>query len=580
MTALQSIAPAPTTKVGTAISGPGNSPSANCKQGVFGSVFGKAVESGNQSREASSDETSDGKNKVNNEEETAANSSARLCAVLRQLALLVGHERQAGSGTSEHKTGVTGKSKNGKTRMDKDVPDDEKKHADETQDNDPSRLVALLEQFVKELMSPQKPESSDGKKDLKINIDEKTLGKIAEKLDELKNLPGLTLGSGSPSGDSAKLQDAGLSGNSLKRLIASLKQIVEQSDVLKKLKKEDDGNANEMVDVKDVAHSLTAKDGEYPEASLSPDNSTKMEVKTAKSDGKNDLSPFKDVEVSRVEAGKAESSAKTDISKAQNAVSGNANAKGAVSGAKAFAWGESPALRTTGSEPSRENRQGKPGQSGNSVNSAGIEAAVKSASSSDNASGESSDMIRNGDDNGKGNLRFADLNIGVHSRGISEQHVAGADGIPDEPAKNISPEQIMTQVKEKLAETPLKGESGLISLKLHPEELGELKLHIRLEDQKLKVEVIAENHAVKDALMQNMNSLRDTLSRHNLTMEKFDVFTAANGGSNQQFREGKQSARNPWVNRYDRFTVPVADESGITAKYLDQGDNSLVDVRF
>ncbi len=259
---------------------------------------------------------------------------------------------------------------------------------------------------------------------------------------------------------------------------------------------------------------------------------------------------------------------------------GNANDKPATIKAEALESGESPVFRAAVKEQSNGNDAEKPDQPGNSGNAAGIEARVKSASLSAGASGEQGNPPGKGEEKGKGNVKFPEVNISIRSQGVSVLSSAKAEALSDDQAKNMSHEQILTQVREKLAETPLKGDSGVISLKLHPEELGELKLNVRLEDQKLKVEVITENRVVKDVLAQNLGSLRETLSRHNLTMEKFDVFTAGNDGSNQQFREGRHSAQNPHVHRYDGYSAPAEDDRQVTAKYLDQGENSLVDVRF
>ncbi len=249
---------------------------------------------------------------------------------------------------------------------------------------------------------------------------------------------------------------------------------------------------------------------------------------------------------------------------------------------EAFERGSSPAFGEIAAEKESETHALRKDQSGNSGNSSGtgIDAAARRKPSDGGASGENGSMPGRGEDGTRGSYKFVDVIVGMQSHDVSVPTSAKADAIPDDSAKYISPERILTQVRDKLAETPMKGNSGVISMKLHPEELGELKVNVRLEDQKLKVEVIAENQVVKDVLSQNLGSLRETLSRHNLTMEKFDVFTAGNEGADQQFREGRQSSQNPQVNRYSGYAVTAEEDREVTAKYFDQGENSLVDVRF
>lgn len=103
----------------------------------------------------------------------------------------------------------------------------------------------------------------------------------------------------------------------------------------------------------------------------------------------------------------------------------------------------------------------------------------------------------------------------------------------------ISQEQILQQVQEKLARHEVRPGGGEVRLKLHPEELGELTINLRMEDQRLRVEIVAENRTVKEALLQNLDTLRDTLSRQNISMERFDVATG--GNPHQAFREERQA---------------------------------------
>ncbi len=104
----------------------------------------------------------------------------------------------------------------------------------------------------------------------------------------------------------------------------------------------------------------------------------------------------------------------------------------------------------------------------------------------------------------------------------------------------VSREQIVSQVREKLENHRITADNGQVTIRLHPLELGELKINIRMDEQRLRVEIVAENRAVKDALMENVGSLKEALARQNMDMKQFDVSTGSRQFFNQGFREGRQ----------------------------------------
>ena len=141
-------------------------------------------------------------------------------------------------------------------------------------------------------------------------------------------------------------------------------------------------------------------------------------------------------------------------------------------------------------------------------------------------------------------------------------------------------EHIMNQVKEKLAQYEPASRAETITMKLNPGELGELKINMRMEDMRLKVDIVAQNQMVKDTIMQNVDSLRDMMSKQNITIDRFDVSTGGGQGSNQAFREGRNAAGSmPYI----PYNVTPASGEEITVQktgYWDSNDNQLVNLRF
>jgi hypothetical protein len=148
---------------------------------------------------------------------------------------------------------------------------------------------------------------------------------------------------------------------------------------------------------------------------------------------------------------------------------------------------------------------------------------------------------------------------------------------PADDAKSTSPGHIHQQVRERLESGDYGISKGNITLKLHPEELGELKINLRMEDQRLKIEIVTENQSVKEALMQNLDTLKDTLSRQNIAMERFNVSTDLRQGFQHGARDERQLMQG------DRggnaaFQPATADDEPVLPKihYGWDNDNSLV----
>jgi flagellar hook-length control protein FliK len=142
-------------------------------------------------------------------------------------------------------------------------------------------------------------------------------------------------------------------------------------------------------------------------------------------------------------------------------------------------------------------------------------------------------------------------------------------------------ESILSQVREKLAAPEAGNGNGQITLKLNPRELGDLQIHLRMQDSKVSVEITAQNPVVRDALVQNLDQLKETLSRQNIAMERFDVMNGNGQSSNQSFREGRQAAQPHFDDTYypDAAYYPE-DPGGKTLAFGDARQNTLVDMRF
>lgn len=175
-----------------------------------------------------------------------------------------------------------------------------------------------------------------------------------------------------------------------------------------------------------------------------------------------------------------------------------------------------------------------------------------------------------------------------HSMGVMIQRTAGGqlEVQAAEPAKVAAEAQLMRQVTDRLATHDLKQGADRISLRLSPEHLGNLQLNLRMEDQQVRVEIVAEHRAVREALLQQVDQLKEVLSRQNIKMESFDVTTANNGGLTQQqqgdWRQAASERRPLYAQQYGAGRNAGSGIGGTetAVQYFAPQYQSTLDVRF
>jgi len=164
---------------------------------------------------------------------------------------------------------------------------------------------------------------------------------------------------------------------------------------------------------------------------------------------------------------------------------------------------------------------------------------------------------------------------------------AGTSGSStSEPVRTNVMEQVISQVREHLAGREIKSGVEQITIRLSPENLGELKLNLRMENQCLKVEIVAENSTVRDALIKHSDTLKDTLARQNISMETFDVSTGSNGNGSTSYGKGdwrelaRQQQQNMAWNFSGGYRAGDSLENAQSPIYQAPSEHSMLDVHF
>lgn len=83
-----------------------------------------------------------------------------------------------------------------------------------------------------------------------------------------------------------------------------------------------------------------------------------------------------------------------------------------------------------------------------------------------------------------------------------------------------------------------RGDSSIVTVKLYPEELGELSIRMVMEGDQLKLQIQAQNQQVREILEQNFPRLRTAMEDQGVTVEDFQVSLGSSGAEEQAHSQG------------------------------------------
>lgn len=213
------------------------------------------------------------------------------------------------------------------------------------------------------------------------------------------------------------------------------------------------------------------------------------------------------------------------------------------------------------------------------------------------------ETFSDGSDSGSSGKRFAELmpkstekltNVTQHVPGGPQSFSAELlSSAPSQQLQADAPrpdghEQVARQVREQLASHDLKPGSDQITFKLSPDHLGDIKVNLRLDDQRLKVEIVADSRAARESLLQHVDSLKESLARQNISIEKFDVTTGGNGTGSQgnnanaqgEWRElAKNRQSQQWLTS-GGYRTPQAEAVPSPQMYIARTEHAMVDLHF
>lgn len=181
-----------------------------------------------------------------------------------------------------------------------------------------------------------------------------------------------------------------------------------------------------------------------------------------------------------------------------------------------------PGVTTTDAEANASNEQ----QSGQAdQNMAGNTTLANGSQAPAPPTGQETPLIFSLDQTGTASTPLS----GLETSGSTSQHLPSGIDVPHS--------QIIDQVAGHLTMNR-KLESGTIALRLHPAELGELRMEIKVEQDNIKAHITTQNPQVQDLLDRNLPRLRQALEQQGMNLAHMQVsLTTDDGGNGQFFQE-------------------------------------------
>jgi flagellar hook-length control protein FliK len=133
-----------------------------------------------------------------------------------------------------------------------------------------------------------------------------------------------------------------------------------------------------------------------------------------------------------------------------------------------------------------------------------------------------------------------------------------------EVARSNAGTQISAYQEVKLVQRVLRGVEqlanggGQVRLRLHPPELGSLQMSLRMEAGQVFAKLEVENSTARDALLNNVQTLKDRMAEQGMNVAAFEVEVSTDSsgsgtsGSNMQ-RDGGSDSQSRWDNATSRF---------------------------
>lgn len=114
----------------------------------------------------------------------------------------------------------------------------------------------------------------------------------------------------------------------------------------------------------------------------------------------------------------------------------------------------------------------------------------------------------------------------------------------------------MDQVINQLA-NGRKLETGTVTLKLHPQELGELRMEIRVEQDNIKAHITTQNPQAQEMLDRHLPRLRESLEQQGLRLDQIEITVADKSNDDRQLFQNNPGQHQPNRPKANHLQAPI-----------------------
>ncbi|MDP7016073.1 MAG: flagellar hook-length control protein FliK [Pirellulaceae bacterium] len=116
---------------------------------------------------------------------------------------------------------------------------------------------------------------------------------------------------------------------------------------------------------------------------------------------------------------------------------------------------------------------------------------------------------------------------------------------------------------------------GEVRLRLHPPELGALRLEVKMEGNSLTARIEAETSAARTALLDNLGALRERLAEQGVRIDQFDVDLLDRHSEESSHRSQDEEGSEPGERRYAEQETQQGEQESSSTEQRSTRDEPL-----
>lgn len=174
--------------------------------------------------------------------------------------------------------------------------------------------------------------------------------------------------------------------------------------------------------------------------------------------------------------------------------------------------------------------------------------------------------------------------IDLFIQNLSNRQVSNLDHMSQAIDRSQMMKDIVHQIVEKI-KVSIKPESTSMEMQLNPEHLGKINLTVVEKNGEMTANIITQNHAAKEAIESQIQTLRESLNNQGLKVEAVEVTVSefafrqdtqtGQGTENQDNKDNHSNRRKIDLSTFDENEENVTEEEKLAAKVMRENGGSV-----